>query len=427
MRTPFLLLALLGSSTLQSHAEATGLFTGNTFIGDTTYDKIWSLPVLYKDETNPILQEFTLQGRLQVQYADGNSLNGHFDMQDYKNNGHNESVWGDNIEARRAYFGFKSKWFENWKLDGQIDVDTDGLDGKGPEHTLYKDIYDLFITYAPQDAINASFGKREFKLSREQEISSTEIVTFERSNLTNMLHPGNLTGVWVSGKGIQEHWLYEVGVYGNDQVREFSQFDGGTIYFGKVGYDYASQVGLDSAVVSLRYMHDTAPGFKSTQIDENYSPSSAPAFSDCIALSNDLIQGRFQLTTDILYGFGYRGNADVAGKNTKINQPDVFGVNLIPSYFIWDGLQLAGRLQFGSSEAPNGLSLPSRYEASAPSKSKDKKGNPDKGNTYTSLYAGLNYYLYGNKLKIMNGIEFSNLGGGDYAGYTFLSGLRMYF
>jgi len=54
--------------------------------------------------------------------------------------------------------------------------------------------------------------------------------------------------------------------------------------------------------------------------------------------------------------------------------------------------------------------------------SKDKVGN-----TYTSLYAGINYYLYGNKLKLMNGIEYSKLGGGDYEGYTFLTGMRLSF
>jgi len=420
MSKPLLLLALLGATTIQSHAQATGLLTGHTYLGDTTYDKIWSLPVLYKDDSNPILQEFSLQGRMQVQYADGQSRNGHFDMSDYKDLKHDESVWGNQIEARRAYLGFKSKWFQNWKVEGQIDVDPDGLNGAGPDRTLYKDIYDLYVTYAPTDALNASIGKREIKFSREQEISSTEIVTFERSLLTNAFHPGNLTGAWVAGKGIQEHWLYEASVYANDQVREFSAFDGGAIFFGKIGYDYSSQSGLDSAIGSFRYLHDTAPGFKSSYADANYSPTATPLFTDCFALSNDLIQGRFQLTTDVLYGIGFQGNANQAGKNVPKDQPNVFGINLIPSYFIADGLQLVGRLQYAASAGRDGLSLPGRYEGAAPTKDKN-------GNTYTSLYAGLNYYLYGNKLKIMNGVEWSNLGGGDYIGYTFLSGLRLSF
>lgn len=418
-------------------STATGLLVGK-FPGDTAYDKIWSAFTLYKDESNPILQEFSLQGRLQVQTADGHSDNGHFDMQDYKNGGKDEAVWGDHFEARRAYFGAKTKWFQNWKVEGQIDVDTDGLDGVGPDRTLYKDIYDLYVVYAPSDAMNIGAGKQEIKFTREQEISSKEILTFERSLVTNMLHPGNLTGGWVSGKGIDEHWLYELAVYGNDQVREFSNFDGGAIAFSKIGYDYSSQSGLDSAIATFRYMHNTDPGFKSAETDSNYSASATPSFSDSIALTNDLIQGRFGLTTDVLYGFGYEGNAEQAGVTKAINQSDVFGINIIPSYFIADGLQLVGRFQWAVSEdadakhgtvpATSNLAIPGRYEKSAPAVIQN-------GDQYLSAYVGLNYYLYGNKLKLMTGVEYSSLGGGlakagqtaSYDGYTFMSGLRMSF
>ena len=111
--------------TNNSPSTATGLLVGK-LTGETAMDKAWSAFTLYKDDNNPILEEFSLQGRLQVQYADGHTDNGHYDIQDYKSNGHNESVWGDRFEARRAYLGFKTRWFQNWKLEGQIDVDTDG-------------------------------------------------------------------------------------------------------------------------------------------------------------------------------------------------------------------------------------------------------------------------------------------------------------
>lgn len=422
-------------------STATGLLLGK-FTGESAWDRAWSGFTLYKDENNQILQEFSLQGRLQVQYADGHSDNGHFDIEDYKNaGGKDEAVWGDHLEARRAYFGFKSKWFQNWKFEGQIDVDTDAIDGQGG-HTLYKDIYDLYLTYAPSDALNISVGKQEIKLTREQEISSKEILTFERSLVTNMLHPGNLTGMWVNGKGIQEHWLYEAGIYGNDQVREFSSFDGGVLMIGKVGYDYSAQSGFDTAVASFRYMHNTEPGYKSmeTEKNANYAAPTTPAFTDSLCLSNEITQGRFGLTTDIMYGFGYQGKAEQAGVNKDINQTDVFGISIIPSYFIADGLQLVGRVQWatsgdvdpkiGATPATSNLALPGRYEKYAP-------GAIPNGDSYTSFYLGLNYYIYGHKLKIMNGIEYSMMDGGianpakhqtaSYDGYTFYSGLRFAF
>ena len=426
-----------GAEAMSSPSSATGLLVGK-FPGETAYDKIWSAFTLYKDENNQVLQEFSLQGRLQVQTADGHADSGHFDVQDYKNSGKDENVWGDHIEARRARFGFKSKWFQNWKFEGQIDVDTDGLDGAGPDRTLYKDIYDLYVTYAPSDAFNASVGKTKVKFGREQEISSKEILTIERSLVSNLLFPGELTGAWVSGKGIQEHWLYELGVYGSDRVREFSEFDAGTVTLGKIGYDYSSQAGLDTAVTSFQYMHNSQPSFGAKQTEDNYIGSNSPNFTDSIALTNDITQGRFSLTTDILYGFGFEGKELQNGSLKPIAQSDVFGINIIPSYYIADGLQLVTRFQWavsgdangsvGSVPATSNLPIPGRYEKSAPKVIQN-------GDQYLSAYVGLNYYLYGHKLKLMTGVEYSSLSGGlaksgqtaSYDGYTFMSGLRMSF
>ena len=64
--------------------------------------------------------------------------------------------------------------------------------------------------------------------------------------------------------------------------------------------------------------------------------------------------------------------------------------------------------------------MPSRYERLA-------AGDDERGNTYVSTYLGLNYYIHGHKLKLMNGIEYSDMGGGDYDGYTLMSGLRFSF
>lgn len=400
-----------------SASTATGLLVGK-FPGETAWDRTWSAFTLYKDESNPILQEFSLQGRLQVQYADGDS-GGHYDIEDFKDGSDKnaQSVWGDHFEARRARLGIKSKWFQNWKFEGQIDVDTtDGADN------LYLDIYDLYLSYTASDALTVTAGKMKVKLGREQEISSKEILTFERSLVSNLFFPGELTGVMANGKGIYDYWLYEMGVYASDRSREFSEFDAGAVVLGKIGYDYSSQANLDSAVASFQYMYNSDPGYQGEAEDDNYFSSSSPVFSNSIGLNTDITQGRFGLTADLLYGFGFDGDAEQKGASKSIDQSDVFGISLIPSYFIADGLQLVGRLQLATSADGDGLSLPGRYEKWSPDGQNDSTGD-----TYFSAYAGLNYYLYGHKLKVMNGIEYSTLGGGDYDGYTFLSGLRFSF
>ncbi|MEY5012936.1 MAG: hypothetical protein RLZ22_248 [Verrucomicrobiota bacterium] len=411
--------ALLCGASAQASDSATGLLVGR-LVGETPMDQAWSAFNLYKDDNNPILQEFSLQGRLQMQTIYGEAGGDSFNTSDYKDAGNDESVWGNDIEARRARIGFKSKWFQNWKFNGLINVDVDGKDGAdSSDKNYYKDLYELFVTYSPADTFNVSAGKTKTRFSREQEISSNDILTIERSLLANTLFPGELTGVWTNGKGIQDHWLYELGVYGSDRVREFSEFDQGAIVLGKVGYDYSSQSGLDSAIASIHYMHNTEPGYDALS-EDNYNPSESPSFTDSIAITNDINHGRYGLTTELLYGFGFDGNVEKNGTATDVDQSDVFGITIIPSYFIADGLQLVGRLQVAACEDGDDLRVPSRYERLA-------AGDDEKGNTYVSTYLGLNYYIHGHKLKLMNGIEYSDMGGGNYDGYTLMSGLRFSF
>ena len=387
-----------------SSSSATGLLLGK-LTGETAMDRAWSAFTLYKNEDNPILQEFSLQGRLQLQFADGHETgDGHFDSSQRNDEGN----WGDDIDIRRARLGFKSKWFKMFKLDGQIDIDPN------LQPDIYHGIYDLYLTYAPSDAFNLSAGKTKVKFSREQEISSKEILTIERSLLSNMLFPGELTGIWMNGKGIQGGWLYELGVYGNERNREFTDGDGGTIVLAKIGYDYSSAVGLESAVASIHYMHNSEPNFTGNhRSTASSSLLKSPNFSDSFAITNEITQGRFGLTSEVLFASG------------EGSQSDVMGFSIIPSYFIAEGLQVVGRFQYATSDDVNDLTLPSRYEGFAPSMG-DKKGD-----AYMSTYLGLNYYIYGHKLKLMSGIEYStldgNTGGGDYDGYTFMTGLRFSF
>lgn len=395
------------------HAEDKGVFSRG-LSGDSVYDKIWSAATLYKNEDHPVIQEFSLQGRLQLQNFNLDSNVGDLDTEDYKDASpaNDERVWGDDFEVRRARFGFKSKLFGDFKFEGQMDVDADA------DASLYKNLYDLYLTYAASDALNISIGKTKVRFTREQEISSKEILTFERSLVANLLFPGELTGVWVNGKGIGGGWLYEFGIYGSDRQREFTEFDAGVLLLGKIGYDYASAVNLDTAIASVHVMHNTDPGYLDGTSSNNFTPSASPEFGTSIALTNDISQGRFGLMTEAVYAFGD-------------GRSDVFGLTIIPSYFIADGLQLVGRFQVATSNEGDGISLPSRYEGltnNAVVNAADRPTLPDRtGSTYTAAYLGLNYYLYGHKLKLMTGVEYASLGGGDYEGYTAMTGLRMFF
>lgn len=113
----------------------------------STYDRLWDAARLYHDETNPVLQEFALQGRLHLQWAAGSSDQGDYGSGDRPE----ELTWGD-IEVRRWRLGFKSQWFHQFRLDGTIDIHPDW-------DPFYSQLFDLHLTWAPSDQFHLAIGK----------------------------------------------------------------------------------------------------------------------------------------------------------------------------------------------------------------------------------------------------------------------------
>ncbi len=351
------------------------------------YDKIWGAATLYKNDENPILQEFALQGRLQLQYADGDGYSSG-DRPD-------ELLWGD-MEVRRFRLGFKSKWFRQFKLEGQIDVNPNF------DPQFYSQIYDLNLTWAPNDKFNIGIGKYKANFfSVEQFTSSKEILTFERTLLSNTLFTSELTGIRANGK--INNWIYTVGGYAGDKQAEFTDFSAGAVIQAGIGYDLTSLTGMDKGIVKFDWQHST----------DSKNFGGGALFTNAFSLNSTWEKGRFGLYTDVLGGLGRDG------------QSDVWGFHVIPSFYILDGLQFVTRYQYASS-SNDGLRLPSRYEGL--DKSVTDSG---RGDEFQAVYLGLNYYLYGHKLKLMAGAEYSTMegggDGGDFSGWTALVGMRMFF
>lgn len=384
------------AATQESASGATGLLVGKLADG-SAWDTALSVPVLYKNEANPLLQELSLVGQLQTQYAYGSDASGQFGSNDMPE----EQTWGD-IEVRRMRLGMKGKLFEKLSFLYLTDLYPD----LSPR--IYKRAPEMFATWAESDALNISAGKTELKFNREQEYSSKEFLPFERTAVGNMMYGGELLGTWVCGKGIAGGWLYYLGAFSNDRVDEFSHFEGGAIMLGKIGYNYTSKTSLDLAEVKFQYLHNTDPGYA-----ESASCLTSPLYSDCISLSNQIAEGAFGLTTEFLWGDGQEGRADV------------FALMAMPTYSFTEKLQLITTFELASSPDDNGVILPTRYEALSP-------GAGDKaGDRYFAGFAGLNYYIHSHNLKLMSGVKYSYLdgdsGGGDFNGWTFLAGARMAF
>jgi len=112
-------------------------------------------------------------------------------------------------------------------------------------------------------------------------------------------------------------------------------------------------------------------------------------------------------------------------------RPAVFGVTVQSAWVFakdvlrkGDAFQAVLRYQFDVSNGDNGLNLQKRYEQEVvPGGS---------GDHYQAIYAGINYLIFGHRLKLMNGVEYSVMhdsanDGGACNGWTFLTGVRLHF
>jgi hypothetical protein len=112
-------------------------------------------------------------------------------------------------------------------------------------------------------------------------------------------------------------------------------------------------------------------------------------------------------------------------------RPAVLGVTVMPTYVLaknlirkGDALEAVLRYQFAVSDGDKGLQLQSRYEGEV------VPNGP--GNRYQAVYAGINYLVFGNRLKLMNGVEYSVMhdsakDSDTFNGWTYFAAVRLFF
>lgn len=334
---------------------------------ESELDKLWSMFTLYKNDDNAFIQELAFTGRYQGQY--------------YAIDGEENS--DDDYDHRRFRLGLKAKL-----LDKRLLFSGEMFSEFNPGGEFYSGLKSFHLTYVLSDALSIRVGKMQPTFTTEFATSSTQHIYFERNALVNQFKNDYSTGISLDGKS--DKLTYSLTAITNTPDKEFGTFDGGYSIFAHIGYDFKEALGLKKATWRLDFMH--------SEHDEN--DTLLTAFDNGVATSIDLKQGAYGLTAEVLAGFGPSNN---------------FGLILTPTYDITKKLQAIGRFQVFSSDEPKGQSPQKRYEGSI--------GAP-KGDLYSAAYLGLNYYIYGQKLKLMNGVEYANMSGGE-SSWTWLSGLRV--
>jgi phosphate-selective porin OprO/OprP len=348
-----------------------------------SFEKIWKAFTLYKNDENPILQEFKLRGRYQGQYYWLDSDQG------------DEDAWED----RRSRFGFDAKL-----LDKKVEVRLDFQSNDSFEDT-YDRLVDAYIRWKPTDSLSITLGRTKPLIGYYDFLQSTNAQpTFERSQIFNQHRVDRTTALTVEGKTGDFTW--QAGAYSNDTDREFGTFGGSYSYGAGIGYDAKESFGWTRADFRLDWLHSGHD--RDDQILDRY---------------DDIVSATFW-AQDGPWGFVAEGYHASGGEG---RDEDVFGLFLQPTYdLIPKRLQLVGRYSFATGDGPDSVRRQTRYESEAPNLT-----GSGRGDEYHAFYLGTQYFIHGDKLKLLAGAEYATLdgggNGGDFDGVTWLTGIRFSF
>jgi phosphate-selective porin OprO/OprP len=355
-----------------------------------SFDKAWSLAELYKNPDNPVIQKLAFTGRLQYDFA---HINGEGTR---PVPGINEDLQADEFNLRRLRAGFKATLFEDFTahIEGDFNYEED---------PVYQRMTDAYIGWKYSDALGIKVGKQGMGYTLDGSTSSKELLTIDRNNLTNNLWftYEYIPGITAGGK--VGNWVYNTGVFSQgEEDQEFGNFDAGTSWLASVGYDLSGILHADEALLTLDYVYNEE------------TPSSPSLFTNrslghIFSLNFNYQNDDFGLRSDVAKGDGYLG------------QPDIFGFTIMPYYNFSDKLQGVLRYTFIDSDGDNGVSM-ANYESALLDKGK--------GDQFQEVYAGLNYYLYGHKLKLQTGLQYLSMrdqadDGGDFDGLSWITGIRL--
>lgn len=345
---------------------------------NSIYDDMWRYGTLYEDDSGGWIEKVALSGRLQAEAAWFDADEGDFD----------DATW------RRFRFGFVSQFAHDWRLNVEADLDLNQS-----RSDWYQGLTDAYIAWRPDPSTELKVLKQSAGFTLDGATSSKKLLTLQRNNLTENLWftEEYFTGVTLK-KDFDEQWFYKVGIFASDDDKEIGVTDAGYFLFVSLDYKLESGPQFDEATIYLDYVYN----------DKDIK-ANTPDLSHVVSLSTRWRAGAWNLHTDLALGDGY------------FDQSDLWGFVLMPLYDVSERVQLVGRYTYLSSDDSNGLVF-NRYE--------DEIAQGE-GDDYREIYAGLNIFLYGHKLKWQTGLQYTRMDdkaddGGEYDGWGITTGLRIY-
>lgn len=345
---------------------------GKPTVEQSLKERFENLGLIYQDKKNPGLQELWVLGRYHGHYHDNDGSHG----QD------------SGFESRRVRLGFQATMFD------RLTVHAQAISGSDFE-PAYNGFTELWIRWQFAEALNLTVGQQKHRFTHDRNVSSRYMSFMERSMFTNMMGLDYTPAVTLSGR--VDKLEYYAGVFtnsaGTDMWQSFTELDSGSSFLAAVTYDLGHFLGAETATFYGGYLHS----------DAHANATNLTRFDDALAGALIFTDGPAAFVAELTAGFGgARG--------------DAIGLNLQPSYFLTDTLEVVSRYQIASSSQATGLSSQRRYERLA------GMGN---GDAYQAVYLGLNHYIAGHRLKLLTGMEYARMN--QRESFMVWAGIRMFF
>ena len=326
---------------------------------------------VYKNDKDDTLQELWLLGRYQGQYHWTEANVGESDY----------------YETRRFRLGAQAKLFQKLTIHAQM-VSGSNID------PFYNGFTELWTQWAFSKEVALTIGQQKNRFTHDRNVSSRYLNYLERSMLTNMFAIDYTPAITLQGQ--VDKLVYYTGFFTNATGRNipeaFVEFDSGYSYIAQVYYDLGRQWGVDDVTLYGSFIHS----------DFNENATNMDYFDNGVSSALIVHKGKFANIAEVTAGLGNEnGNA--------------VGLNLQPSYFLNRQWQLVSRYQLAGSNGTDGLTPQKRYEVPS---------GFEPGDLYQAGYLGVNYYIAKHRLKLMQGIEYSNMSGQE--GWTTSLMVRFY-
>lgn len=316
-------------------------------------------------EGDGFIKEIALHGRYHGQFISQQE-----EVEGAPDNGFHE------YQHRRFRLGFAIEMAN----DLTFVVETNIADSSGlTRQEFIDDVFDFYLAWEPSDDFHISVGKQKHPFTREDIESSKRIKTVERSSVVNEIGGARPWGATVGFEtGDYKHviggWLYGAHLDSPAWV-DFSSNGG-------FSYNLSREIS-ESTTLYLDYIYADNDG-GNTGSEGQAARGLGPAYEHAVAVGASYEKGRFELITDVIAGFNREASGTVPAGD------DSWGFYVVPSYDITEKLEAVFRyayLDSGREQRPQRFDVRQSVE------------------NYHTFYLGLQYFICGEKLKLMGGYE----------------------